>query len=173
MYDIELWENVNERAVRLQHEKFEKALVLMVREPPMETFFRNVDIKAVIGLCCNLEQVAEILKCRLPQVVTFYDEFDFESIYDNVIDTRTVRSMMDHFKPKTISLGSSLGVKLPYDLLNAFTLHSPKKCISKIRGFGQNFLIQQLKMEEVHIENLYSENSSFATNAILEEIGEN
>lgn len=142
----------------------------MVCEPTMNIFLQSLNIKAMINLCCNFETVADILKKHNPEIISIglYDEFDFEQIYGNIIDTRLVRSITNHFKPKTIKLSSTLTKKLPVDLLAAFTLHSPKKFIIKLRGYGQDFFAQRLKMEGIQIENPYSESSSFATNAILQ-----
>lgn len=165
-YDNESdWETDDERANRIHREFFEKTLVLMTREPPLDIFFKSVDITGMINLCCNFESVAEILKCRKPEIAALYNSIDFGKIYGTV-DTSIVRSMMNHFKPKTVILEST--VILPTDLLRAFTLNSPKSLTIKLRSFGQQLVMKRNKIEEVCIENFIYDSTSSVNNTILE-----
>lgn len=162
------WETATERENRIHHEFYEQSLILMMREPPLEIFYQSLNIEAMINLCCTFEDIAEILKYREPQIAELYNIFDFESVYERVDDAGVVRSIMNHFKPKKVLLGSAIGRNLPIDLLRAFTLNSPRILMVKLRGFGQRLIQKTCKFEEVYIENSIYDNSAEAVNAILQ-----
>lgn len=122
----------------------------------------------MINLCCNFKLVADVLKDCIPEIAEFYNIIDFGKVYKKIDDTRVVRSVMDHFKPKEIFFSSAFGSNLPFDLLGAFTLNSPQTLNVKFHGLGQNFLVKPTKIEKLHIENCYYDDSSLATNAILQ-----
>lgn len=164
---MEIWETTEERMNRLHREFFEKTFVLMVREPPCNEFFKNIDIREMISLCINFKLVADFLKCRVPRIADLHDEFNFNEIYGQVNDSTLVRDAMKCFKPKKIILKSLLGANLPVDILRAFTESSPRSLAIELKGFGQQFLIKPTKIEEIYIESSPYDDSAMVINAIL------
>lgn len=162
------WETSEERVARIHHEYFERVFTLLVREPSLHHFFQSIDIKEMISLCCNYKCVADVLKSRVPQVAELYNQINFDEIYDRIEVMKLIRSAVNHFKPKKIELGTSLGTHLPADLLGAFTLNSPERLTIKLRGPGQHFTVYQIKLQEVFIESSVYERSANAINAILQ-----
>lgn len=171
-HELEDWESDDERQNRLQHEKIDHCLTLMLREPSFRVFKENISFVDKISICCIYENSAKVIRESVPQIKELYTLFDFNKTFNSVQDSKLIRDCVNHFKPQTIILQSTFFKNLPSDLLGSFSLFSPQKLIIQIGGFNQQFFIQRFRAHELRFEYLKSWNnfdqSTLALNSILQ-----
>lgn len=146
----------------------------MLREPPLKVFRKNISIRDMVSISCSYEKSAKIIKETVPQINELYTLFDFNKVFNTLGDSKLIRECINHFKPKTVILQSTLFENLPSDLLGSFSLFTPQKLIIGIKGFDQQFLITRFRAHELRFEYPKSWNnfdkSALALNSILQSV---
>lgn len=135
------WETASEKHLRIQHENVDRYLTLLLREPSMNTFPKNLDLADLVAISCIYKKTANIIRNLFPKIEKLYSTFDFNQIFDNIRETSRVRECILHFRPHSIIIGSKLTCNLPVDLLHAFILFEPYELTIQIRGMNQQFLV--------------------------------
>lgn len=171
-HEPEDWDSSDERQKRIRHEKIDNWLTLLLREPPLDSFIRNIDTPGLISISCIYRKSAEVIRENSPQINELYTLFDFTRIFKSVKDTKVIRDCLEHFEPQTVILESTLFENLPSDLLSSFLSYSPQKLIILIEGLNQQFLIKRFKSPELRFEHPPSwiavNDSALALNSILQ-----
>lgn len=166
------WETDEEKENRLRQEKIDNCLALMLREPPLDVFRKNISFCDLISICCIYKNSADIIKKTVPKINELHTLFDFYKIYESVQNSEVIRNCVNHFRPQTVILQSTPFKDLPFDLLGSFSLFTPQKLVFRIKSFKQQFLIRQIKAEEIRYEYSKSwinfDSSASALNSILQ-----
>lgn len=139
----------------------------MSREPPMNTFIKNLSISDKVSISCVYKGTATVIRNLDPRIKKLYTEFDFSQIYDGILQTSLIRQCLWHFKPKIAKFNSKLSAKLPVDLLTAFTLYAPHELVIRLEAFSQQFLVSTFPIDIKKLRYEHSERWNIHDHAAL------